>query len=245
MYDAQRLDAVASRLKSYEGQIAALANALDSLRDLADSLAKELASDAAAISACAHVDNIAPAACIVTGSLSTGCLDDVLATQSAATAAGPDPIIEDRLTEQSFQIVEIEDSTGRLDGTEIVVSTADAPLPSATQAALEHITQLAIQAKTVVPPAVEDSTGNAAAMPPAARTRVVDFASRVKSAKATPLQHKVAGAVASILLMVSATAGVHGFMQTDIGQRLLELSTCDADVLHAGRDCSFLGWLLL
>lgn len=226
MYETQQLDAVASRLKSYQEQIMALSHALDALRDLADSLVQEIALDSATISACAaatHGDPV-PAPRIAEESGKTG--DDHLPLAFAET-------------------IELDASAGRLDGTEIVVSTADAPLPAATQAALDQVSQLVIAEKAGVPAGSETMGQDDEDKPAATRNRVLDFASRLKTAKATPFRQKAAGAVASVMLMVSATVGVHGFLQTDIGQRLLELGTCDAVAISENRDCAFLGWLLL
>ncbi len=233
MHDDQQLDAVANRLKSYQGQIEALANALDALRDLAGSLAAEMASEAELVGACRMAARSSPMVDVIAD------VTPAVASSVAASAA------DDELPQAAAEIIAIDPVTIPLDGTEIVVSTFDAPLPAETQAALEQVSKLAIEEKAMTPSLTATGEEIVGTKPVAARTRVLDFASRVKSARSTPLRHKVAGAVASVMLMISATAGVHGFLHTDMGQRLLELGSCDADVSQPNSDCAFLGWLLL
>lgn len=236
MYDAQQLDAVAARIKSYQGQIEALAHALDALRDLAGSLAQEMASESEAIGAWALAGRsggeLALSRAIPTGTDTP--VDLPLST-----------LVDDKPTPATTETIERDEAANRLDGMEMVVSTADVPVPAATQAALDQVSKLVVKEKATESAAAVTADDAVDTKPAAARTRVLDFASRLQSAKAAPLRHKVAGAVASVMLMVSATAGVHGFLQTDIGQRLLELGSCDADAIQANNDCALLGWLLL
>jgi hypothetical protein len=254
MYEARRLDAVASRLQSYQDQLAALSTALDSLRDLTDALVREMADDSAAIGAIATAAQAAALSRDDAGGydpvITPAIVSAAVAADTYIDATPPDPTVPD----EPPLAFTTEAALDQLAGTRVALADADRPSHAADRVAATSTTAArdkALDTATQDPPlapiviATEPQSGGSPATQPAARPRVVDFASRVQSAKSTPFRRTAAGAVASALLIISATAGVHGFLQSDIGQRLLELGTCDAEVVTDGRQCNVFGWMLL
>lgn len=76
--------------------------------------------------------------------------------------------------------------------------------------------------------------------------KVVSLADRRKAKpSASPARRRAMAVVASILVTATATVGLHELMQSELGQRMLELGTCDGNMLSATRDCSLLSWLMI
>lgn len=75
--------------------------------------------------------------------------------------------------------------------------------------------------------------------------KVVNLASRRRAMLDKFPARRAMAVVASVAVTVTAGMGFHELMQTELGQRLLDLGTCDGDMLSANRDCALLAWLML
>lgn len=129
------------------------------------------------------------------------------------------------------------------DGTVEQTAAEDATVkPSAAEAEAE--TQAAPLMSEQAAPALETAGAAEAADP--APSNVVDLASKRRTGVlGTPMRRRVATAAAMLVITAGATFGFNELMHSELGQRLIELSTCDADMLSANRDCAFLSWLTL
>ncbi len=218
-----RIDSIEARLQCYRDQMVTLSEALGALRSLADTIVSELAADAATVRDLATIE------------------------QHALPAMDSAAIAEVGADSQTGIVCEVADVASTLTST----TTSDAPAPNGAEiAALEPITvddvaaspeaaaqvpatrsDVAIEADTVTA-----TMAAATAETPAASdtANVIDLAaSRSKKAKSTqPARSRLAvGIAASLLLVASASVAVQSVINTDIGQRLLDLGACDADVL--------------
>lgn len=221
MSDNLQMEAVAARLQSYQDQMVAVSGALEALRTLADTLISEMACDVALLKASvtSPVEPLAGAP-VVTG--------DIIAATTELQDSDPVETIDIATIEPANVNIVASAECDRLEGTEICASHADA-----------EIVTLVATSSTV------DATAETPA-PVVAPANVIDLAQHRKAAKpATGLRRQLTGAVASVMLIFSATAGVHGFLQTELGQQMLDLGACDAEALSANRDCAFLTWMLL
>ncbi len=110
---------------------------------------------------------------------------------------------------------------------------ADTATPDASPAALQ-------EGAVGEPPAAADSDGDKA------ESNVVALdTERGKRRRLVPSRRMAVAIVASLIVTVSAGLGIHEMMQGDLGQRLVDLATCDGDMLSADRNCSLLAWLML
>ena len=220
MSDNHQMEAVAARLQSYQEQMIAVSGALEALRTLADTLISEMAGDVAFLKA--SVTSISEP--LAAAPVETGV---IIAAATEFQDSEPVETIDVATIEPVNVNIVASAECDHLEGTEICATHADAEVVS-----LVATTSTAAAAQTS-PPVV-------------APTNVIDLAQRRKAAKpATGLRRQLTGAVASVMLIFSATAGVHGFLQTELGQQMLDLGTCDAEALSANRDCAFLTWMLL
>ncbi len=231
-----RIDSIEARLQSYQDQMVALSEALGALRVLADTIVSELAVDAASVRDLATSDqhavpamddsDIAPPA----GDSQTGIVSELTDVASAHTSTTP----SDACDPVDAEIAVLAP---------IAVDVAAAPEVAAHEPATQS--DGAIEADVVTATMATPTVETPASID---TTKVIDLAaSRSKKAKFTPparSRHAV-GIVASLILVASASVAVQGVIGTDIGQRLLDLGACDADMLSANRDCALLAWLLL
>lgn len=103
--------------------------------------------------------------------------------------------------------------------------------------------------ETAAGPASGSETDTADQAPIAAASgagKVVDLAEHRKLVRRRPtLARRSVAMAASLMLTAGLIIGADGLMHTDIGQRILDLGTCDGDMLSAQRDCALLAWLML
>ncbi len=143
---------------------------------------------------------------------------------------------------------------------EIDASAAEAAVPAADTEATATETATVVTGATETTPTETTSTetGATAASTDAAidattapatvasDENVISLADRRKSKPAnSPTRRRTKAFVASILVLAGSTFGLHELLQSDLGQRMLELGVCDGDMLSATRDCSLLAWLTI
>lgn len=260
MYEDQRHELIEARLQSYQSQMVALSEALGALRSLADTIISELAVDAAGIR------SNDPAQ--LRSSLST---DGAEVTDCSQTVVCEAFEIGDAITEAAGTVVvdaAIGSSADTCSGSAFAVE-----IPGNNHDSSDHVNSEAFVPFTVEEPVAVDAVSNAApangpVVPmgteaaadavvvavaavgtPAVEGggKIIDFAASRSNAdrpSSARRRHGV-GIAASLLLVATSAAALHGVANTGIGQRLIELGTCDAEMLSAHRDCALLAWLLL
>lgn len=77
-----------------------------------------------------------------------------------------------------------------------------------------------------------------------AASNVVDLAAKRHKRFGTPVR-RAAAIAAMLVITAGATFGFNELMHSELGQRILELGACDAEMVSANRDCAFLSWLTL
>ena len=124
------------------------------------------------------------------------------------------------------------------------ISTPE-PLP-VTAATADALAAVSLAAATAAAALKGDSVTTANANAAVGGATILDLASRREARKAaSPLKRRTLAIVASLLLVAATAAGMHELLQTEIGQRLLDLGTCDGETLSVNRNCAVLAWLLL
>ena len=267
---AKHFQSIVNNFDSYATQLASLSQALSALREVADHIATAIAADRAEMAEylVAQQDFVASEAAVVAAvttidaEVQTGSSDapavDVLdqSTSAAATSIEPkfdldseatvEPIFEPAA--ESAAPVALEQAPtltadASLDGAEPTASLDIVALDSAADSAV-----LSAETDQAAPLAATADIADTAALDAAIATgdgKVVDLDSRRKQRTDKPARWRAKALVASLVLTATATLGINEIMQTELGQRLIELGTCDGDMLSANRDCALLAWLML
>ena len=260
MSEAQRYELVEARLQSYQNQMVALSEALGALRSLADTIISELAQDAAGIRSNDPAQQTSSLSTVV--AKATDCSQTAVceafgigdAIMEPAAAAVVDAAMDASVDTCAASALPGENSGTSLDSADHVTCEAFAPFTveepvgvdavsdaaPANGPAIALVTQAAVGAELVAA---------AAAGTPAVEggAKIIDLAASRSNANrpsSARRRHGV-GIAASLLLVATSGAAIHGIANTGIGQRLIELGTCDAEMLSAHRDCALLAWLLL
>ena len=243
----EQIEAVAAKLDSYHEQMAAVSKALGALRELADAIIGEMAADSTLLRACDAADATAN----TDGIEGTEATAD-LAKAAVPATAGLDPIAVDP-DDNALIGMEISSDIDTPTDEDVAVATAvveeaatvrtPPPLPATFELALDPTEAAMVQAKIETGLAIAAALAQSA---PEKACNIIELESHRKaSIRPTTLRRRAIGVAASLMLITSATAAVHGILGTEIGQRLLDLSVCDADMLSANRDCAMLSWMLL
>lgn len=248
MPTAAELESIDRSLENYRTQLAALSHALGALRIVSDQIIAALDKDRAALAT--H--------------LASPAIDEVKATTVPAEVSAPAEHMQADATAAEPTTVQVALVEGVTSAEETTATTsievmpavvAVEPIPtgiandaapvSSTDARSEggQITSISVASKTVE--CSEAPVGGHETAQPAAN-RVVSLKERLaRYQPGKPEARRAMAVVASLIVMTGATLGMHELLQTDIGQRLLELGTCDGDMVTANRDCSLLSWLLI
>ena len=96
--------------------------------------------------------------------------------------------------------------------------------------------------ETAVPPATGAETASAAA-PTTSVGRIIDLEARRQSRRS--VRRRALGAVASLVVVLSASAAFNDVLRSEIGARLLSLTSCDSVTIATHRDCAVLAWFSL
>lgn len=75
-------------------------------------------------------------------------------------------------------------------------------------------------------------------------SNVVDLAAKRPKRFGTPVR-RAAAVAAMLVITAGATFGLNELMHSELGQRIMELGACDAEMVSANRDCAFLSWITL
>lgn len=135
-----------------------------------------------------------------------------------------------------------------------ITATEETPasIPKEAAPAQEQPQAEAISAEPAAGPvlstenATSADTVEAPASAEAPASNVVDLAAkRRKGLLATTARRRFAAIAAMLVVTAGATFGFNELMHSELGQRLIELGACDADMVSANRDCAFLSWLTL
>ena len=262
MPSSAQLASIASSLDTYRTQFAALGNALSALRVVSDQMIAQLDRDRAALEThlAAAIDMIAEADASGTDTTSVESLD----TDLAGAVATADSDVQD-INETSAELAtEIETTAGQLIARELTAAcdsqagSIEDPAVLEGQAFKNTEVATEIKAEAEIQTAAMDTTTteasalattgseNAAAATATSANKVVSLTDRRKAKVITsPARRRAMAVVASVLVTAGATVGLHELMQTELGQKMLELATCDGDMLSAARDCSLLSWLTI
>lgn len=273
MSTAQQLESIANTLETYRTHLAAVSHALNALRSVSEQMIEALDRDRAALATHlqqaaetamaqsveiaeqpAHGDAASAHAVEIDGGL-VGEAEEILPSGSAteieeihAEVAASEAAIEiaepTAENEPAIENIEVGETEAAEVEAEVIVAaetvvtenllteTVVAAAEQAAPAADAEVTSPESAAEEAKPAAIEE-TGN-----------VVALATRRKSRlPLSPARRRAAAVVASLVVCVTATLGTYEFMQTEMGQQLLQLSSCDGDMLSAQRDCNLLSWL--
>lgn len=255
MPSSAQLASIASSLDTYRTQFEALGNALSALRVVSDEMIAQLDRDRAALETHlqAALETMSQADIAETD---TAALEIVDAEPAETDAAGDVETEAQDLPETSAEIaaeVETEAVADDAIDSETIASLDTEPLAiseDAIEATSETETEteatLAGATATDAPVIATPAESTAAAANTADGNKVISLADRRKpTPSSSPARRRAIAVVASILFTAGATFGLHELIQTEVGQRMLELATCDGDMLSATRDCSLLAWLTI
>ncbi len=173
-------------------------------------------------------------------------IEDAPAIIEAPVAVEPEITTDAVITTEIIGQHDSEAASGAVAETSTTAEiTAEAPTEivaplTATEAALTPV----IAASTAPETPVTTTTLDAATAGTDSNVVPLD-ARRHKSRTSLPARRRAMTMVASMVITAGAALGFHELMQTEIGQRLIELSSCDGDMLSASRDCALLAWLML
>lgn len=151
---------------------------------------------------------------------------------------------------------EIEEQVS--DATEAVIASGDADRMSPVAAADHELNALATDAHGAIAstPAAEAQSDAVAATglhadgatgeTPSTDDNVVSLeAKRQQRDVGHPVRRRAMAIVASLVVTAGAVMGTHELMQSELGQRIVDLAVCDGDMLSANRNCTLLAWFLL
>lgn len=267
---AKHFQSISNNLDSYTNQLASLSQALSALRDVADHIATAIAADRAAMaeymvaqqdSAHGEVAVVAAVARIDaevrTATAETPAIELIdQGTSAAATniefesdidgEATVEPIVEpaaESMTPVAIEIAptlaadaspEVAEGTSPLESVALDDAADNPAVPGETDQAAPLAATADIADKAALDAAIATGDG-----------KVVDLDSRRRQRTTSPARWRAKALVASLALTATATLGIQEIMQTELGQRLIELGTCDGDMLSANRDCALLAWLML
>lgn len=226
---ASELEVVAARLEEYQRHLASINSALEALRHLGEVLGASIAQDSRTILALALEQS----------------------GQPAAEAASHDPVLADE--EPAIAPVEPTAAVTETPPADEVASLEPPPLPLDTSVVTAlHAVAVARASEDGGAPAsasVSDTQpAPAVTVQSSGRaTKIIDLASwRPKLRLPRPSRRRGIGMAASLLVTAMVTTyAVQGLAQTDILQRVMELTTCDGEAVAAHRDCALLAWMLL
>lgn len=161
---------------------------------------------------------------------------------ATATAPAPAPEIEEQVS----------------DATEAVIASDDADRMSPVAAADHELNALTTDAHGAIAstPAAEAQSDAVAATglhadgatgeTPSTDDNVVSLeAKRQQRDVGHPVRRRAMAIVASLVVTAGAVMGTHELMQSELGQRIVDLAVCDGDMLSANRNCTLLAWFLL
>lgn len=251
MPSSAQLASIASSLDTYRTQFEALGNALSALRLVSDEMIAQLDRDRAALET--HLQ----------AALETMSQADIAETDTTALEiVDAEPADADAAGEVGTEAQDVPETIAEVETEVEAEAVADAAIDGETIAALETephaVAEDAIEATSETEATLADATATdapviaapaestAAAANTADGNKVISLADRRKATPTTsPARRRAIAVVASILFTAGATFGLHELIQTEVGQRMLELATCDGDMLSATRDCSLLAWLTI
>ncbi len=255
-----QLHSIASSLDTYRTQFAALGNALSALRAVSDQLIAQLDRDREALethlqAAIALEGAVQPDADAAVPDLSDIAVS-VLPVELQPATELPEEVASAPLAEAAEPPAE----TPVVAATENVAGSLDETTPIETEALTGEFVELETEVAAAASDASAPATGTTAttlaaetsseaiAAPEnaAGDNKVISLADhREANAASSPARRRARAFVASILVTAGATLGLHELLQSELGQRMLELGTCDGDMLSATRDCSLLAWLTI
>ena len=255
---------IGTSLESYHNQLTALSRALDALRGVTDHMISALERDRAALAT--HITPAGTGAPLPTETAAeaisgTPEKSDVTSPATEPSLAGSTQAADDEAPR--CELVELPAATSTEAGAAAasnVPASPDDPTPEDREtviaATLARIAAERKAAAEATAPAVENSgpiaaataveTTDAATPTAADEKKVVELeAYRRLPGIRLPSRRRAIALTTGLLVMASATLGFHEVLQTELGQRLLELGTCDGDMMSANRDCALLAWLLI
>ena len=269
---ATNIESIFNNLNSYHAQLSSLSQALNALRDVSDHIVAALEKDRAAIAEYitaqndgrhtqanikTEVEDIFASATHVVRAADTqeASLAQLIARDASPSETAPQIDTVPHLDVVIAPVAEATtialDIARPCDQTVAQIGPADATQHAAEALLLDTATDTAATAAETDPALTLTPTGETAdtsAADAAIATgdgKVVDLANHRKARAASPARWRAKALVASLAITATATLGMHEIMQTELGQRLIELGTCDGDMLSANRDCALLAWLML
>jgi hypothetical protein len=220
------LASIADSLETYRSQLAAISHALAALRLVSDQMISTIERDQAALAT--HLAQTSadgaershqtePNTSDVLDAIPPVAITDAVVLE-AADAHSEEPAAT--AGEQAQEATPLSAAPPiQVSDTPTAADDADKPAPEAP----------------AQPATVAASAGN-----------VVSLAQKRESqGVAQRVRRRATAVVASLLVTATATVGLHEFMQTDMGQQMMQLATCDGDMLSASRDCALLAWLMI
>lgn len=255
---------IGASLDSYHNQLTAVSRALDALREVTDHMISALERDRAALATHATPTDTAaplPAETAAEATASTTDQSDVFSHATEPSSAGSMETANDAAPRSEVDEPSVETSADAcaeaapnssaqtdeptLDYRETVIAATLARIAAERKAAAEAEASAADRSGTVAAAPVSETT-DAAKTTAADDNKVVKLeAYRRLPGIRLPSRRRAIALTTGLLVMASATLGFHEVLQTELGQRLLELGTCDGDMMSANRDCALLAWLLI
>lgn len=253
MPSSAQLASIASSLDTYRTQFETLGNALSALRLVSDEMIAQLDRDRAALETHlqAALETMSQADIAETDTTALEIVDaETAETDAAGEVETEAQYVPETIAEVETEVEAEAVADDAIDG-ETIAALETEPLAVADDA-IEATSETETEA-TLADPTATDAPVIAAPAESTAATantedgnKVISLADRRKATPSTsPARRRAIAVVASILFTAGATFGLHELIQTEVGQRMLELATCDGDMLSATRDCSLLAWLTI
>ncbi len=271
MPSSPQLASIATSLDTYRTQFAALGDALSALREVSDQMIAQLDRDRAALethlqaametiaqteasdTAASALDSldVESAQALVGGAVSEAESDvqDVAETSAetssvAEAEAVVAPAIDSETITACESVAAATDEPAVLEAEPLAL--ADDTTEATSETATVTETSAPIATATDAPALATPGEANATPAGPTGNDKVISLVDRRRAkTSASPARRRAIAVVASILITAGATFGLHELLHTELGQRMLELATCDGDMLSASRDCNLLSWLTI
>ena len=247
MSSVLRIEEIAGRLQEYQGQLTALNEALDALKNVGELISAAMAEDRNALIG-----------------LALQMQDDAPETVDAPLEASSS-VLEGELcagTEVHLDAADLEEALV-LEPTTVealaAIAVAAAQNVENENVAVEPLVAVVVDDMDAQPDAVAAAGGEevanmtasagetAGAQPVSiANAKIIELAQhRPKPRMPLPSRRRSLGFAAGLLVLAIGGTVAQALMQGELFQRLLDLGSCDGEAVSANQDCALLAWMLL
>jgi hypothetical protein len=260
-----QLAALESNLQAYHGHLKSLREAMQALLNASDLILADVENDKRLIAVLTEQETASAAIeadePVTVAAIANASIEEIADIEMPAAASDVDkPVSASALSENGqpsagHGIPDIAINEQSSPSTDVHAEDEPEPANAATLGALEAIAAVRTAEATAddskgtidlqtAPAAMRTGAGEIAAA--AGDRKVIDFKKQNAAQRIQPKSMRRAAAIAaSLVITAGVVTGLTSLAHSEIGQRILSLGTCDADMVSAYRDCAFLAWLLL